>query len=143
MLDKSNYASLNHEFISTGYSLSDDKLGSLGDTNQYDKKWLKVNEKPGTLYVNSKAIGYSNKDNRKIVNIGNQVTDKMKIEIVESVKVEPEFKSIYFNGDKNQYVFQIFRGSGEFRVTLNDTSVADRVHKGREVRINPIKTGSI
>lgn len=33
MLDKSNYASLNHEFISTGYSLSDDKLGSLGDTD--------------------------------------------------------------------------------------------------------------
>jgi hypothetical protein len=67
----------------------------------------------------------------------------MKIEIVESVKVEPQFKSIYFNTDKNQFVFQIFRGSGEFKVTLNDTNVAQRVHEGREVRIRPIAPGSI
>lgn len=67
----------------------------------------------------------------------------MKIEIVESVAIEPQFKSIYFNSDKNQFAFKIFKGSGEFKVTLNDTSVARRVHEGREVRINPISTGSI
>lgn len=67
----------------------------------------------------------------------------MKIEIVENVAIEPQFKSIYFNSDKNQFIFKIFKGSGEFKVTLNDTSVAQRVHEGREVRISPISTGSI
>jgi hypothetical protein len=78
-----------------------------------------------------------------VAEIKNIVTDKMKIEVVESVKVEPQFKSIHFNAEKNQYVFKIFRGSGEFKVTLNDTSVAQRIHNGREVRISPISTGSL
>ena len=78
-----------------------------------------------------------------MVEIKNAVSDKMKIEVVESVKVEPQFKSIHFNAEKNQYVFKIFRGSGEFKVSLNDSSVAQRVHNGREVRISPISTGSV
>ena len=121
--------------------MSDDKLASLDDGSAYDKKTLHVLEKPGTLFVESKAVGYSNKG--KVTNLKNQVTDKMKIEIVESVVVEPQFKSIYFDSSKNQFTFKIFRGSGEFKVTLNDTSVAQRVHEGREVRISPISTGSI
>jgi hypothetical protein len=40
MLDKSNFASLNHEFISTQYILSDTKIGELKDTAVYDKKYL-------------------------------------------------------------------------------------------------------
>jgi len=87
MLDKSGYASLNHEFISTQYQLSDNKLATLGDGSAYDKKDLFVLEKPGTLFLDSKALGYLNKG--KITNLKTPVSDKMKIEIVESVKVEP------------------------------------------------------
>lgn len=101
ILDKSGYASVNHEFISNQYSLSDSKLAKLHDAAAYDKKSLEFFEKPGTLYVNSKALGYANKETKKVVEIKNQVTDKMKIEIVESVKVEPQYKSIHFNSEKN------------------------------------------
>jgi hypothetical protein len=97
MLDKSGFASLNHMFINSEVKLSE-PLATL-DHLDYDKRVLKVGEKPGTLYVSSKAKAYL-KD-RKSVDIKNDVSDKMKIEIVESVKVEPQFKSMYFNADKN------------------------------------------
>lgn len=141
MLDKNGFASLDHKQIQSQYTLSDSKLASIDSRSSYDKRSLLINEKPGILFVESKAQGYTN--NGKITNLKNSVTDKMKIEIVESVAVEPHFKSIYFDSDKNQFSFKIFRGSGEFKVTLNDTSIAQRVHEGREVRINPISTGSV
>ena len=121
--------------------MSDNKLATIGEGSAYDKKSIQIIEKPGTLYIDSKALGYTNKG--KITSLKNSVSDKIKIEIVETVAIEPQFKSIYFNSDKNQFTFKIFKGSGEFKVTLNDTSVARRVHEGREVRINPISTGSI
>jgi hypothetical protein len=50
---------------------------------------------------------------------------------VDDVKIEPDRKTIFFKKESNQFSFEILRGSGDFSVSINDTSVAQHVHEGR------------
>lgn len=68
----------------------------------------------------------------------------MRIEIVKNLDVEPRFKSIYFNGNKNPCTFHLSQGSGQFAVKVNDTeSLAHVQHIGRQVIIIPRGEGSL
>lgn len=62
---------------------------------------------------------------------------------MNNVEVEPLYKTIYFQGDKNPYNLRIKEGSGQFSVSLNDSSIAEIIHVEREVKIVPYKTGSL
>ena len=62
---------------------------------------------------------------------------------MNNVDVEPNSKTIYFQGDKNPFKLSIFHGSGQFSVSVNDSSVAEIIHIDREVKIVPYKPGSL
>lgn len=52
----------------------------------------------------------------------------MRIEVVRNVDIEPKYKSLYIGSAAEQtpkpYKLKILQGSGQFSVTLNDTSLA-------------------
>jgi len=43
----------------------------------------------------------------------------MRIEIVENIRIEPTYKSIFFDG--SSYTLKIKDGSGDFNVALNSS----------------------
>jgi hypothetical protein len=45
---------------------------------------------------------------------------------VHNVDIEPKQKTIYFSKQRQAFRFSIKHGSGEFLVTLNDSSVAEK-----------------
>ena len=57
--------------------------------------------------------------------------------------MEPRSKTIYFKKEANPYTFTIMHGTGQFRVKLNDTSLADKKLVGRELQIIPKATGAL
>lgn len=71
------------------------------------------------------------------------LSDSLKVEIVNNLEIEPLAKTIYFQGDKNSFRLSILHGSGQFSVTLNDSSIAEVHHQGRDVKIVPYQVGSI
>jgi hypothetical protein len=64
------------------------------------------------------------------------VKDSLKIEIVEDIKVEPAFKSLFFNGGQNSFKLTVKDGSGDYTVSLN-SSIASFKQSGQEVTIIP------
>lgn len=64
----------------------------------------------------------------------------MRIEIVENIRIEPTYKSIFFDG--SSYTLKIKDGSGDFNVALN-SSIASFKQSGREVTIKPLQAGAL
>ena len=58
---------------------------------------------------------------REDLNLDTSSPDEIHLEVVQNAKVEPAYKSIYFQGAENPYSFHINHGSGEFALTSNDT----------------------
>ena len=52
------------------------------------------------------------------------MSDKLEVAVVHPATIQPRQKTIFFNGQHNQFKFIVEHGSGNFRVDLNDTSVA-------------------
>lgn len=71
------------------------------------------------------------------------IEGRIQVQVVHNVDIEPKQKTIYFQGEQNPFSFLIREGSGEFQVTINDTSVAEKQVEGREVRILPKREGSL
>ena len=134
---------------------------------QYDKRELVVLDEPGTVYITSHSRGYdpqlmkmpeqkstggwfgggqrirgsSTADVfKEDLHIQTQITDKLRLEVVQNAELEPAYKSLYV-GARNPWTLRIKHGSGEFAVTPNNTSVARVEHRGREVTILPHSEG--
>ncbi len=78
------------------------------------------------------------------LNLGYDVRDQLKIEIVKNVDVQPKFKSIFLNKG-NRFTFKILHGSGHFSVSINNTDLADKLYIDGErvITIVPKKEGPI
>lgn len=75
-----------------------------------------------------------------------KLIDKLLINVVHNVDITPKHKTIFFHeGKDDQYSFKytILHGSGNFFVTLNDSSLADKQVKGRSIQIIPRRAGSL
>ena len=53
------------------------------------------------------------------------ITDRLKVEVVRNVDIEPKYKSLYIGASPQTYKLRILHGSGQFSVTLNNTALAD------------------
>lgn len=63
-------------------------------------------------------------------------SDKMIIEIVRNVDVQPKYKAIYLTSSKrNEFPFNINHGSGRFSVTIDYPEIADLYHRDRTITI--------
>jgi len=71
------------------------------------------------------------------------LTDKMRIEVVRNVDIEPKYKSLYIGSRAQAYKLKLLHGSGHFTVTLNDTSLAEIQHKDRDVYVYPKAVGGL
>jgi len=76
--------------------------------------------------------------------LDHEVKDRMRIEVVQNVDIQPKFKSLYLAKD-NTFKFQILYGSGHFSVSINNTDIADRHHieGDRFITIYPKREGPI
>jgi len=54
------------------------------------------------------------------------IQDRLNVNIVHNVDIEPKQKTIYFSKQRHAFKFSIKHGSGEFLVALNDSSVAEK-----------------
>ena len=61
------------------------------------------------------------------------MSDTLEVAVVHPATIQPRQKTIYFNGQHNQYKFVVEHGSGNFRIELNDTSIAAQKLVGREL----------
>ena len=75
--------------------------------------------------------------------VDHPVKDSLRIEVVENVDIQPRQKTIYFQGTKNPFRFQLVHGSGHFAVSSNDTELAIIKAVGREVTVTPKREGSL
>jgi hypothetical protein len=78
------------------------------------------------------------------MNLDYPVKDRMRVEVVENVDIQPKYKSLYIAAE-NSFRFKILHGSGHFSVTINNTDLADRHHVegDRYITIYPKKEGPI
>ena len=67
----------------------------------------------------------------------------MRIEIVKNVDVEPKYKSIYIGAGTQTMRLRILHGSGHFSVALNNTSLAEMVHRDRDIFLTPKAIGGL
>jgi hypothetical protein len=142
MFDKHGYASLNHSSIVSTISSTNNELASVSDTVNYDKRQVHVHNNTGVVVIESVSKGYSNQRSPDL-GVGHPVQDTLRLEVVQNVEITPKFKTIYFLGDQNSWNFKLMHGSGHFAVSLNDTSMADVQHVGRDVTIVPQKEGTV
>ena len=128
--------------------------------NVYDKRRVEVMNFTGTVYIHALAQGYITRYLRKergfsfsfgstnldteSLHLTHEIQDRMRIEVVQNVDIQPKFKSIYLAKD-NSFKFQILHGSGHFSVSVNNTDLCDRHHieGDRFVTIYPKKEGPI
>lgn len=94
----------------------------------------------GTYFGGSKS---ANPKLGQSLMVDHPVKDQLKIQVVENVDIRPRSKTIYFQGSKNPYKFQLLHGSGHFAVSSNDTELASIKAVGRDVTIYPKREGSL
>lgn len=153
--DKQGLAFINHTSIENEVTVQPADLASVhAIEGAYDKRLVSFTLQPGTVYLTVRATGY--KFDSQLAKKGGlfggattaslstdrEITDRMKIEVVNPVQIEPKWKAIYFLGNRNTQQFLLTAGSGHFSISLNDTSLASVQHAGgREVVIVPRNKG--
>jgi hypothetical protein len=66
----------------------------------------------------------------------------LEVSVVNPANIQPSQKTIYFRrSGENPYHFQIQDGSGHFKVSLNDTTLAQKKLVGRDLTIIPEREG--
>ena len=126
----------------------------------YDKRRVEVFNITGTVYIDAIAQGYFSNFLRggasgysysyakggetEGLNLDYPVKDRMRIEIVRNVDIQPKYKSLYL-AKENSFKFKILHGSGHFSVSLNNSEVAEKHHVegDRFITIYPRKEGPI
>lgn len=71
------------------------------------------------------------------------VKNRMVVEVVRNVDVEPKFKSLYIGSHQQTYKLKILHGSGAFSVTVNNTDLVDFIQKDREIHLTPKELGGL
>jgi hypothetical protein len=72
-----------------------------------------------------------------------RVFDRLVVEVVRNVDVEPKYKSLYIGAGTQTYRLRILNGSGHFSVTLNNTALAELQHRDREIMLTPKAIGGL
>ena len=72
-----------------------------------------------------------------------QIKNRLKVEVVKNVDIEPKYKSLYLGLGKQTFKLDLMFGSGHFAVSLNNTRLADLTYKDREVFITPKELGGL
>lgn len=162
MLDENTHAFFNHSSIATDVKSSDEKMVKVALTNSsieeavrnndYDFRKITVLNQTGTVYLHSEAKGYYSRFFRESASASEveplqlpyDVKDRMRLEVVYNVDVQPKYKSIYMHPE-NHFKFTITHGSGHFIVTINNTAIADKVYIDgqRTITIVPKKEGPL
>mmetsp|Transcript_12490 Transcript_12490/g.12243 ORF Transcript_12490/g.12243 Transcript_12490/m.12243 type:complete len:182 (-) Transcript_12490:60-605(-) len=140
------------------HALSQD-YSSQVQMNVHDKRKVEVMNLTGTVYIYSLASGYysnflakpstysgywgSSSDSTDKYRFDHEVSDRMRVEIVRNVDIQPKFKSVYFSAKGNEFRFRIFHGSGHFQVHLNNSDLADVIERDRNVTVYPKQEGSL
>lgn len=179
MIDRRGHSILNHEGILTNIDSSDTSLAIIHSVYEsgedsdvlFDKREIKIGEKPGKVIIKSQSTGYNHElmrapeknsksgwfgiakstvgSSKSSLFRGNlhieekKIQDELVLEVVHNVQIEPSYKSVYFQGAENPFTFNINHGSGEFAVSLNVTDIARFEHRGRELIIIPIRQGEL
>lgn len=55
----------------------------------------------------------------------------------------PKYKSLYIGSKAEPYKLQILYGSGHFAIRINNTDLAEIIHKDREVLVYPCGLGHL
>ena len=74
------------------------------------------------------------------------LTDKLLVNIVHNVDIQPKHKTIFFSTPSSSsysFPFKIIHGSGDFLVSLNDSTLADKQVQGRTISIVPKRPGTL
>lgn len=123
-------------------------------SNVYDLRDIEVFNNTGTVYIDAHSKGYLknylHRDftyfnlNLESLEVGHDVKDRLRIEVVRNVDIQPKYKSIYIAKD-NSFKFRIYHGSGRFSITINNTEIADKhyIEGEREVTLYPKKDGPL
>jgi len=93
--------------------------------NTYAKRQIRSFLEIGTVYIISESEHYyrqmtgeptSYYSSNEVSSLETQkaITDRMKIQIVRNVDVEPRYKSLYLTDKGNSFTFRILEGSGFF-----------------------------
>jgi len=65
----------------------------------------------------------------------------LKVEVVKNVDLTPKYKSLYIGSKSEPFKLQILHGSGHFAIRINNTDLAEIIHKDREVMVYPRSLG--
>lgn len=99
--------------------------------------------KPDSLSGKSSGFFGGGVSSSTLRSLYNGMSDRLEVAVVYPARIQPRAKTIYFNGQHNQYKFLVEHGSGNFRVELNDTSIASQKLVGRELLIIPKAEGAL
>eukprot|EP01022_Parablepharisma_sp_SALTPOND_P034856 TRINITY_DN932_c0_g1_i1.p1 TRINITY_DN932_c0_g1~~TRINITY_DN932_c0_g1_i1.p1 ORF type:complete len:2036 (-),score=158.71 TRINITY_DN932_c0_g1_i1:14-6121(-) len=148
MLVFDKYRRVFYNFSSYGRkeATTDERLGIIKELQPYYMHELETTQKTGTFLVEGSLLGvYEPNNNRRILDLS-KINDKMRINSVNMLKVEPEYKLLYLH-EKNKLVINFLQGSGSFSVKSNVTGIVDIKYNAktspRSAIITPLKEGYV
>jgi hypothetical protein len=116
---------------------SDEKLARFEDPNLNGQTMkLVLNDLSGTVELVAKSTALKDRT------YFNEVSKKVSISVLNSLSVEPRSKLV-FNSPAAQFRVSILKGSGNFKISLSDPTVAQAVlsYDNKYVTITPLKIG--
>ena len=133
----------NFDSITMRWRLDTAAHGSLIDPKTQDfTQQLQLNDHIGNMTMFAESWSYK-KDHPPGKDFP-RVFDSVSLNILNNLELVPSYKLVYLHPE-NSVDIQIKEGSGKFKVTCSDTSIASFEYKELEriVRVKPLKQGSI
>lgn len=134
---KSHKPFYSYDSMSLSWESSNDKLATFEDFNMRDKTVkLVLSELSGSVELAAKSHELTDKT------YFNEVSKRVSINVLNSLTVEPRSKLV-FNSPDAQFRVEILKGSGNFKISLSDPSIALAVlsNDNKYVTITPLKIG--
>jgi len=136
-----NFSSYGREEITTN-----DKLGYVEPLQPYYMHQLLTTKETGSFLVRGNLVGLTEKTGySKLLDL-TKVWDTMRINTVNLLKVDPEYKLLYLH-ERNKLQLKILHGSGSFAIKPNVTGIIDIQYNPkidpRLVTITPINEGYV
>jgi len=130
MLAFDNYRRIIYNFSSCGHEQksTDTTLGVLKQLDPYYLNELTTTQKTGSFFINGGLVGLNDKRGLRVLDL-NKVKDRMKINNVNMLRIEPQYKLLYLH-EGNTVTIQLIDGSGNFNIRPNITGIVD-------IRYNP------
>jgi hypothetical protein len=135
-----NFSSCGHEQTTT-----DTILGNLKQLDPYYLYELSTTQKTGSFFINGGLVGLNDQRGWKVLDL-NKVKNKMKINSVNMLRIEPQYKLLYLH-EGNTVTIELIDGSGSFSIRPNVTGLVD-IHynpnvDARKVSITPLREGYV